>query len=56
MAKIVEEIVVVKVSRLIKDNAVAEKKLTNEVAESLEAIVTELVGTDCVVEVVAGEE
>lgn len=55
MAKIVEEIVVVKVSRLVKDDAVAEKKLTNDVAESLEAVVTELVGTGCVVEVVTDE-
>jgi hypothetical protein len=54
MAKIVEEVVVIKVSQLVKDEADAETKLTDEVIAGLEQIASELVGDGSVVEVIKG--
>jgi len=51
MAKLHEEIVVIKVSKLIKDDATARVLLTNPTIESLEAVVAELVGSNTLVEI-----
>jgi hypothetical protein len=51
MAKLHEEIVVIKVSKLIKDDATAPVLLTNPTIESLEAVVAELVGANALVEI-----
>lgn len=55
MAKIAEELVIVKISRLTKDNQEdgVEQKVTTEFMDSLEEVVGELVGAGCVVEVLA---
>jgi hypothetical protein len=53
MAKIVEEVVVIKLSKLVKENSEAGDTLaTNDVCESLEQVAQELVGDNVVVEVV----
>ena len=52
MAKIYEEIVVIKLSKLIKDGAVTAEIANEEIVASLIAVVEELVGADVVVEVV----
>ena len=51
MAKLHEEIVVIKVSKLIKDDATAPVLLTTPTIESLEAVVAELVGSNTLVEI-----
>ena len=52
MAKIQEEIIVLKLSKLIKDTTEDVAQLTNsEFTNNLETIVSELVGNDIVVEV-----
>ena len=51
MAKLHEEIVVIKVSKLIKDDATAPVLLTIPTIESLEAVVAELVGSNTLVEI-----
>jgi hypothetical protein len=53
MAKIHEEIIVIKLSKLVKDSqAVDAGSIANdEVAAGLEAVVQELVGSDVIVEV-----
>lgn len=56
MAQISEEHIVIKISQLVKDGHTAEHKLTEEIAASLEAVVSELAGSDCVVEVVSAQE
>ena len=52
MAKIAEELVVIKVSQIVKDAQDAEEKITPEFVSSLEDVVSELLGKDCVVEVI----
>lgn len=53
MAKIHEELVVIKLSRLYKDTQQDIAILAgDEVVASLEAVVQELVGTDAVVEII----
>lgn len=52
MAKIAEELVVVKVSQLVKDSSNSDSKITPEFVDSLEAVISELLGADCVVEVI----
>lgn len=52
MAKIVEEVVVVKVSKLVKDSVEGDSIITEETIASLEAVAQELVGDGAVVEVV----
>lgn len=56
MAQISEEHIVIKVSQLVRDGHTAEHKLTEEIAASLEAVLSELVGPDCVVEVASAQE
>ncbi|CAB5215121.1 hypothetical protein UFOVP190_404 [uncultured Caudovirales phage] len=51
MAKIQEEVVVIKVSKLLKDSDVQAGVLTEEVLASLEAVVTELAGVGALVEI-----
>lgn len=52
MAKIHEELVVVKLSKLYKDSNSANDILNEEIVASLEAIVQEVVGNDVVVEII----
>lgn len=55
MAKIHEELVVIKVSKLIKDSDREVAQIINEdTTAGLEAVVQELVGADIVVEAVKG--
>ena len=51
MAKLHEEVVVIKVSKLIKDDATAPVLLTNPTIESLEAVVQELAGANTLLEI-----
>ena len=52
MAKIVEEVIVIKVSKLVKDNVEGDSIVGEETIASLEAVAQELVGDGAVVEVV----
>jgi hypothetical protein len=52
MAKIHEEIVEIKLSKLVKDSAAPDEIANEEIVASLIAVVEELVGADVVVEVV----
>jgi hypothetical protein len=53
MAKIQEELIVIKLSKLHKDSETATATLAGqEIALSLEQVVQELVGSDVVVEVI----
>lgn len=53
MAKIYEEVVVIKLSKLIKDNEQgAELVATNDVCDALQSVAEELLGSGIVVEVV----
>jgi len=53
MAKIHEEIIVIKLSKLVKDSQQVDAGsiANDEVAAGLEAVVQELVGSDVIVEV-----
>jgi hypothetical protein len=56
MAKVQTEIIVVKLSKLIKDNTNEDHSLVNEDFDSnLEAIVQELVGDNILVEIEKGD-
>lgn len=56
MAKIQEEIIIIKLSKLQKTNAAnSERLIGNDFATNLEDIVQELVGDGVVVEVETGE-
>lgn len=50
MAKIYEQIVVIKLSKLVKDDAATAEVATNDVIASLVSVVEELVGAGVVVE------
>jgi hypothetical protein len=52
MAKIQEEIVVIRLSKLVKDNSDASQLTDTDFAQNVEALVQELVGDSVVVEVV----
>jgi hypothetical protein len=53
MAKIVEEVVVIKLSKLVKENSDSGDLIaSNEVCEALEQVAQELAGDSVVVEVV----
>jgi len=56
MAKVAEELIVIKVSQLVKDSQDAEQKVTDTLISDLEGIVGELVGEGCVTEVIKGTE
>ena len=51
MAKIFEEIVVIKLSKLVKDNTTPDTVATDDVLSALASVAEELVGTGIVVEV-----
>lgn len=54
MAQISEEHIVIKVSQLVRDGESGKSKLSDDVVDSLEQVVSELVGDGCVVEVAKG--
>ena len=54
MAKINETILIVKVSELVKDDAVTHPVMDVETIASLEAVVKELAGGNALVEITAG--
>lgn len=51
MAKLHEEIIVVKVSKLLKDNDTEPTILDNEVISSIDAVIQELAGAGTLVEI-----
>ena len=51
MAKLQEEVLVIKVSKLLKDNDVEATILNAETVASLEAVVQELAGANTLVEI-----
>jgi hypothetical protein len=51
VAKLHEEVVVIKVSKLVKDDQTASPVLTTSIIESLEAVVQELAGANTLVEI-----
>jgi len=54
MAKIVEEVVVIKLSRIVKDGAAEETtSVSEELLTTLESVAQELVGVGVVVEAMA---
>ena len=57
MAKIQEELIVIKLSKLHKDSQTQTANLAgDEVVAGLEAVVQELVGSDVIVEVIQDNE
>lgn len=57
MAKIQEELIVIKLSKLHKDSEHPNSNLANsDVVSGLEAVVQELVGSDVIVEVIQDNE
>mgnify|MGYP003338262179 CR=1 FL=1 len=50
MARIVEEVIVIKLSRLVKDSEVTENLATSEVVASIEQVAQQLVGDSVIVE------
>ena len=52
MAKIQEEHIIIKLSSLIKDGAVADSAWSDELSTNLEAIIQEFVGDKVIVEIV----
>ena len=51
MAKLQEEVLVIKVSKLLKDSDVQTEIINNEVLHSLEEVVAELAGAGTLVEI-----
>jgi hypothetical protein len=51
MAKLQEEVLVIKVSKLLKDSETTAEIINNEVIHSLEAVVQELAGAGTLVEI-----
>jgi hypothetical protein len=51
MAKLHEEVLVIKVSKLLKDSEATTEIVSNEVLHSLEAVVEELAGAGTLVEI-----
>jgi hypothetical protein len=57
MAKIQEELIVIKLSKLHKDSQTPNSNLAgSDVVQGLEAVVQELVGSDVIVEVIQDNE
>jgi len=57
MAKIQEELIVIKLSKLHKDSQTQTSNLAgDDVVQGLEAVVQELVGSDVIVEVIQDNE
>ena len=51
MAKLQEDVLVIKISKLIKDSEDADTALTEDLVTSLEAVVQELAGAGTLVEI-----
>ena len=51
MAKVLEEVIVIKLSKLIKENGVEQSLITPDVMGALEQVAQELVGENIIVEV-----
>ena len=51
MAKIIEQVIVIKFSRLVKDGEAIGEGIDKEVLQTLETVSQELVGKDFVVEI-----
>lgn len=51
MAKLQEEVIVIKVSKLLKDNQDTTEIISNDVLHSLESVVAELAGAGTLVEI-----
>ena len=51
MAKIFEERINIKLSRIVKDDSVVETSITKELLETIETVVSELVGDHIIVEI-----
>lgn len=51
MAKVHEEVIVIKLSRLVKGNQTPESVVTEDVLSALEQVTQELVGNDVIAEV-----
>jgi len=51
MAKIQEEVVVIRISQLVKEGAECAPRVTEDVAQALVQVAEELVGTGAVVEI-----
>ena len=56
MAKLVEELMVIKVSQMVKDNAPAEELLPPDAVSSIEQVIVELVNKENVMVEVTREE
>jgi hypothetical protein len=54
MAKIVEDMVAIKLSKIAKDDAPSAPIITDEITSQLEAVAQELVGEAVIVELVRG--
>jgi len=50
MAKIVEEVVVIKLSKLVKDTDSTKEIATSDIVEALQTVAEELVGAGVIVE------
>lgn len=50
MAKIQEQMIVIKVSKLVKNDVAEMDLISDEVVSSLEEVVSQLVGDGCIVE------
>lgn len=51
MAKVHEEVIVIKLSKLVKDNQKVDSVVTDEVTAALEQVAQELVGADVIAEI-----
>ena len=51
MAKMIEDILVIKLSKLVKDSDVSDQIITEDIHTALEQVAQELVGTGVLVEV-----
>jgi hypothetical protein len=51
MAKIQEEVLTIKISKLLKDNELEQELVTDDLQTQLEVILKELVGQDTLIEV-----
>lgn len=51
MAKLHEEVLVIKISKLVKDSETPENFLNSETVQNLEAVVQELAGSGALVEI-----
>ena len=55
MAQINEELIVIKISRIVKDGMSAESVITDTITETVESVVQELIGDSAIVEIVTEE-